>query len=89
MQVKQKNVCYWKRIFFNGKKIFALNHHLFLGFIYGTQKSFNKRKTKKNTNELKSNLVLSNQWKVKVVTIMNFNFHTDKQLNLYLFSGKF
>ena len=44
---------------------------------------------KRNTNELKSNLVLSNQGKVKIVTIMNCNLHTDKQLNLYLFSGKF
>ena len=44
---------------------------------------------KRNTNELKSNLVLSNQRKVKIVTIINWNLHTDKQLNLYLFRGKF
>ena len=42
MTVKQKNVCYCKQIFFNSKKIFALNYHLFLGFIYGIRRSFNK-----------------------------------------------
>ena len=57
MTVKQKNVCYSKRIFFNSKKIFALNHHLFLGFIYGIRRSFINERLKRNTNELKSNLV--------------------------------
>ena len=44
---------------------------------------------KRNTNELKSNLALTKQRKVKIVTIMNCDLHADKQLNLYLLSGKF
>ena len=70
--------------FLIAKKFLRLNHHLFLGFIYGIQRSFNKRKTKKKYKWIKIKSALSNQWKVKIVTIMNCNLHTDKQLNLYL-----
>ena len=73
-----------KEYFLTAKKFLRLIIICFGVLLMVSEEVLKNERLKRNKNGLKSNLALFD-----IVTIMNCNLHTDKQLNLYLFTEKF